>query len=189
MSRGDMVLAGLVVLALSPGASQAPAQSNATAANAIPRVRDYRVAHERGILAELESFVSLPNVAANVEDMRHNAETLVGMMERRGIETRILETGAVPHVFGELNVPGATRTVLFYCHFDGQPVDPSRWVGHRPFKPVYRNGSLQDGAEIVEWAASPERGSVTHRPHSRSSGRAPATPGVQAPRSRPARFG
>ena len=47
-----------------------------------------------------------------------------------------------PLVYGALNVPGATRTVLFYCHYDGQPVDPKAWKQPDPFTPVLRRGRL-----------------------------------------------
>lgn len=123
--------------------------------DAVRVVREYRVAHEREIIDELVQFLALPNVAADVAAMRRNAEALREMMGRRGIEARLLETGGAPYVFGELKVPGATRTVMFYSHYDGQPVDPSRWVGHRPFEPVFRDGALESGARIVEL---PDRG-------------------------------
>ncbi len=119
--------------------------------DAIRAVRDYRIAHEREIVEELVDLLSLPNVAADVTAIRRNAELLVAMLERRGIAARTLETNGPPYVFAELGVPGATRTILLYCHYDGQPVDPSRWVGHDPWTPVLRNRSLASGGEIVEF--------------------------------------
>ena len=38
----------------------------------------------------------------------------------------VLETAGNPLVWGELKVPGATRTLLLYAHYDGQPVEPPR---------------------------------------------------------------
>jgi acetylornithine deacetylase/succinyl-diaminopimelate desuccinylase-like protein len=58
-------------------------------------------------------------------------------------------------VYGELPVPGAKRTVIFYAHYDGQPVDPRRWKGHAPFEPVLRSESLERGGEIISF---PEKG-------------------------------
>src|SRR5206468_5548629 len=54
-----------------------------------------------------------------------------------------------PLVYGERLVAGATRTILFYLHYDGQPVDPSHWAQPDPFRPVLRAGSLEQGAEKV----------------------------------------
>ena len=31
-------------------------------------------------------------------------------------------------MFGELKTPGATKTVIIYAHYDGQPVDPRQWT-------------------------------------------------------------
>src|SRR5690606_5591143 len=93
-------------------------------------------------------FVALPNVASNLEDIRTNARHLVGMMERRGISARILELDDTPPaVYGELRTPGATRTVVFYAHYDGQPVDSTRWASP-PWRPVRRSGPM--GRRVTE---------------------------------------
>ncbi len=138
-------IAGLAIAV--PG--QVTAQSQEIVA-----VRGYRSTHEREIVGELIDFLRLPNIAANFSDIRENAGALVEMMERRGIEARLLETGGPPYVYGELFTPGATRTVLFYAHYDGQPVDDSRWEGHKPFDPVLRDGSLEVGGKIIALPAS-----------------------------------
>ena len=67
----------------------------------------------------------------------------------------IVATPGAPWVYGELTTPGATSTLLFYAHYDGQPADPARWIGHTPWEPVFRNGSLDDGAAIVPTPAAP----------------------------------
>ncbi len=130
-------------------ASHASAQSDA-----IRAVRAYRSAHEREIVRELVEFLKLPNVAADVPTMRRNATALIKMMERRGIQARTLETPGVPYVFGELRRPGAQHTVLFYCHYDGQPVAPERWTGHDPFEPVLRDRALEAGGRTIEFPSS-----------------------------------
>jgi acetylornithine deacetylase/succinyl-diaminopimelate desuccinylase-like protein len=37
-------------------------------------------------------------------------------------------------------VPGAKHTIVFYAHYDGQPVTPTEWDGGSPFTPVIREG-------------------------------------------------
>jgi acetylornithine deacetylase/succinyl-diaminopimelate desuccinylase-like protein len=144
MSRSAFAAAIFLLAAPAQALAQSPA---------ILAVRDYRAAHEAEIVDELVAFLALPNVAADIPDMRRNAEALTRMMERRGIQTRILETDGPPYVFGELRVAGADRTVLFYCHYDGQPVDTSRWVGHHPFAPTLRDGALEAGGTVVPFPA------------------------------------
>jgi acetylornithine deacetylase/succinyl-diaminopimelate desuccinylase-like protein len=43
--------------------------------------------------------------------------------------------GAPPLVFGEIHTPGATRTLVFYAHYDGQALDPKEWTAP-PFQPA-----------------------------------------------------
>ncbi len=136
-------------LAALPLAGPAPV-SGQTAANRA--VRAYHQANQKAILDELIGFLRLPNVAADSEAIRHNADVLTEMMELRGIMTRQLSTPGAPYVFGELQSPGATTTVLFYAHYDGQPVDLDKWLGHDPFSPVLRDAALEVGGRIIPYA-------------------------------------
>jgi acetylornithine deacetylase/succinyl-diaminopimelate desuccinylase-like protein len=74
------------------------------------------------------------------------------MMERRGITARLLATPGAPYVFGELRVAGAATTVLFYAHYDGQPVDPIQWSGHDPYSPILRDAALEAGGRVIAYA-------------------------------------
>jgi acetylornithine deacetylase/succinyl-diaminopimelate desuccinylase-like protein len=117
-------------------------------------VRAWRAAHEREVLRELTDLLALPNVATNLADVERNAGHLTGMLERRGFEVRRLSAGegTPPSLYGELQVPGAKRTALFYAHFDGQPVDQKGWLSD-PWKPVLRSGPLGDGVKEIDLAA------------------------------------
>ena len=60
----------------------------------------------------------------------------------------MLETpGSPPAVYGELRTPGATRTIVMYAHYDGQPVDPAA-MGNAALdanasrRPLERNGRV-----------------------------------------------
>jgi acetylornithine deacetylase/succinyl-diaminopimelate desuccinylase-like protein len=69
----------------------------------------------------------------------------------------VLATGSnsPPAVFGSLKVGHAKRTVLFYAHYDGQPVTPSQWSSD-PFLPVMRSNAMTEQSHDVDWqAASP----------------------------------
>ena len=61
--------------------------------------------------------------------------------------------GGPPAVYGELPTPGATRTVVLYAHYDGQPVDPPHGRSP-PWKPVLRDKALDDGGPEIP--ASPD---------------------------------
>jgi acetylornithine deacetylase/succinyl-diaminopimelate desuccinylase-like protein len=129
-----------------------PAAEAPQAAAAMQAARTHVAANERAIIDELRALLALPNVATNTADIRTNANALVAMLERRGITARILETGDAPvSVYGELNTPGATRTLLFYAHFDGQPLGPPEAWATDPFTPTLRSGRLEDNAPVIPW--------------------------------------
>ncbi|MEX2526727.1 MAG: M20/M25/M40 family metallo-hydrolase [Gemmatimonadota bacterium] len=113
------------------------------------RVAGWMAENQHAVVDELVDFLRIPNVASDLPNVRRNADALVEMMEARGITARLLETGGPPMVFGERRAPGATTTLLFYAHYDGQPVDPAGWVDHDPFEPILRTGRFEDGAETI----------------------------------------
>jgi acetylornithine deacetylase/succinyl-diaminopimelate desuccinylase-like protein len=122
---------------------------------AVEAARSHVAANEQAIVEELRDLLALPNVAPNAADIRRNAEALVAMFERRGITARILETPNAPvSVYAELATAGADRTLLFYAHFDGQPVEPlDAWITP-PFTPTLRSGRAEDDAAIIPWNAA-----------------------------------
>jgi len=104
--------------------------------DAVSRVRAWREQHEKEILLELFDFLKIPNVASNQGDIERNAQALGRMFElRRFLPDRIATSGS-PVVIAERRAPAARRTITFYFHYDGQPVDPTEWTYEPPFSPV-----------------------------------------------------
>jgi acetylornithine deacetylase/succinyl-diaminopimelate desuccinylase-like protein len=130
------------------------ADAGAAEPNVRERVRAYRTAHEKDIVRELSDLLVLPNVADKVADIDRNGERLTGMLRRRGFEVRRLSAGegTPASLYGELRVPGATRTVMFYAHYDGQPVDQQGWLSD-PWKPLLRTGPPGEGTKEVDLAS------------------------------------
>jgi acetylornithine deacetylase/succinyl-diaminopimelate desuccinylase-like protein len=98
-------------------------------------------------------LLAIPNVASDSENIRRNAAVLMAMMERRKLKPRLLEASdktAPPAVYGEWKTQGATRTLIFYAHYDGQPTDPRNWVGTLPWQPVLRRAALEVGGRVAE---------------------------------------
>src|SRR5688572_19959421 len=112
-------------------------------------VEQFVASRQQPIVRELVELLSIPNVAADRENVRRNAVLLRELFAKRGFTTEILETDGNPLVFAELRVPGAQRTLLFYAHYDGQPVDPKGWSQSSPFTPVLRRGRLEEGAQEI----------------------------------------
>jgi acetylornithine deacetylase/succinyl-diaminopimelate desuccinylase-like protein len=114
----------------------------------------YMREHQAAIVRELMDLLAIPNVRTDLPNIKRNAEQLRQMLDRRGMRPEVWETPSTPIVYGERLVPGAMRTILFYIHYDGQPVDPAHWRQPDPFRPVLRAGSLEEGAdEIRDFAA------------------------------------
>ncbi len=117
------------------------------------RVRQYRQAHETVLMDEYRQFLAIPNVSADSVNIRKNAEFILQMMKQRGIPAQLLDgivPGTTPAVFGEVRVPGATKTLTFYAHYDGQPVNPKQWAeGLESFKPIFITAPTEQGGTIV----------------------------------------
>ena len=126
-----------------------------TAQGGSPRdaVRSWRKAHEKAIVADFVALLSMPNVATNIDDVEKNAAYIEGELKARGFETRLLaaEPGTPPSVFAEMKVPRANRTVIFYAHYDGQPIGQKGWVS-TPFQPAMRTALPE--AKAVDWQNS-----------------------------------
>ena len=95
-------------------------------ATVVDQARTWRVAHEVEILSEFVELLAIPNLATDAPNIRRNATTIRAMCEKRGLTTTLLELeGAPPVVVADLSVPEAKRTIAFYAHYDGQPVETS----------------------------------------------------------------
>jgi acetylornithine deacetylase/succinyl-diaminopimelate desuccinylase-like protein len=149
----------IAALALLP-ATAAAQISRLTPEQVAAEVRDYRMNNEDRIMRELTDFLAIPNIASDTVNIQKNADHLVQLLEARGIETHLLTIkDRGPVVFGKLTSPEATRTIIFYAHYDGQPVDPAAWSdGGKPFEPVLRDKAIEAGGHRI---ATPEN-SATH---------------------------
>lgn len=131
-------------------------------------VRSYRQANEDRIYRELREFLSIPNVASDTPNIQKNAAHLKELLEARGVETHLLSIeGRGPVVFGKLDTLGAPRTVIFYAHYDGQPVTPPDWADKSPFSPVLRDKSIEAGGKVISFG--PESDPDERRIYARSA--------------------
>jgi len=133
----------------------------AAASPAAAAPRDWAEANREALLREYLGLLAIPNVATNRADIRRNANHILGMMRRRDLAPRLLESAdgqAPPLIYGEWRVPGATRTYILYAHYDGQPVTPSAWTVTQPFTPRLVGGGRE--ARIYARSASDDKAGV-----------------------------
>jgi acetylornithine deacetylase/succinyl-diaminopimelate desuccinylase-like protein len=147
-------------------AAIAMGQDNAAARAA----REWRQQHERAIVDEFFALLAIPNIARDHDNIQRNAEAIAHMLEQRGVPSRLVSVaGANPVVFGEIRTPGATRTIVFYAHYDGQPLDPKEWASP-PFEPVLRDKPVQDGGRVIPLPAAGQPFDPEWRLYARGSG-------------------
>lgn len=142
----------------------------AQAASPAAEVRAWRQGHEKQVIEEFAKLLSMPNVATNVADVEANADYLQTLLKARGftsVQKLYAEPGTPPSVFAELKTQGAKRTVVFYAHYDGQPVGQKGWITP-PFTPAVRTNLPE--ARPVDWQAATGRLDPAWRIYGRSAG-------------------
>ena len=117
-------------------------------------------AHQQQVLDEYTRFLAIPNLASDQPNIERNVSFIVDMFTRRGVSARVLRVEKSPPVIVvNLASPGATSTIAFYAHYDGQPVDASQWTSP-PWQPVikddhiYARSASDDKAPIMAMAAA-----------------------------------
>lgn len=128
-----------LLLLLSNAVAQSPT------GDAVEAARAFRTEHGAKILADFVSLLALPNVGSDAVNIRQNADFIQTAFERRGIQIEQWKVpGAPPLIYGSLTIPGASRTLGIYVHYDGQPADPSNWT-HNPWEPTLYTASMEAG--------------------------------------------
>jgi acetylornithine deacetylase/succinyl-diaminopimelate desuccinylase-like protein len=111
--------------------------------------RKWRQDHERAIVNELVTLLAVPNVSSDKPNIQRNAELIAKMLQARGLTPKLVSAGGGnPVVVADIRTPGATRTIGFYAHYDGQPLDPREWASP-PFEPMLRNRPVEDGGTPI----------------------------------------
>ena len=97
-------------------------------------------------VTELKDYLAIPSISAlpqHAGDVRRCAQWTADEMRRVGLENvRLIDTPGNPIVYGDwLKAPGAP-TMLFYGHYDVQPVDPLELWESPPFEATVRDGEI-----------------------------------------------
>ena len=110
-------------------------------------VSRYRDANGPRILRDFATLLTYPNRARDTADIERAAAYIRDQLQAAGVQSELLRVdGAPPIVYGALGVPGATRTLGVYVHYDGQPVDPKAWT-HPPFEPTLYTAAMEAGGK------------------------------------------
>lgn len=123
-------------------------------------------------LKRLKEWLSIPNNARNPDQIKQNLDWLDQNFKQLGFDVSLLGTQGHPLFFAEKKVSDKLPTVLFYMHFDGQPVDSSKWDQESPYIPVIKKlendrwvevaaqDSLNNEYRIFARSASDDKGPI-----------------------------
>ncbi|MDD4871078.1 MAG: dipeptidase [Kiritimatiellae bacterium] len=107
--------------------------------------KDFFAKNEQRFIDEWKEFLTFPSISADPaheQDCLNCASWLVKHLDKIGFSSRLLETSSKPVVFAEHKGKPGKPVVLFYGHYDVQPVDPLNEWQSPPFQPAFRNGRI-----------------------------------------------
>ena len=122
------------------------------------RVVDFINVNRDRYVDELKQYLAIPSISAlpqHATDVRRAADWTASALRAAGVpDVRLVDTPGHPVVYGEwLGAPGKP-TILFYGHYDVQPVDPLELWTSPPFEATIRDG------EIYARGAADDKGQV-----------------------------
>jgi acetylornithine deacetylase/succinyl-diaminopimelate desuccinylase-like protein len=110
------------------------------------KVVDFINVNRDRYIDEMKRYLAIPSISALPEhkgDMRKCAEWTRDEMSRIGLQKcRLEETPGHPIVYGEWLGAPDKPTILFYGHYDVQPVDPLHLWTSPPFEATIRDGEI-----------------------------------------------
>lgn len=93
----------------------------------------------RHSIDELRDFVKIPNDALDHANINRNLTWLTKKFNDRGFNTSVLPTEGESLFFAVLPMQDNKPTILFYMHFDGQSIDPTKWDQPNPYDVVLKS--------------------------------------------------
>jgi acetylornithine deacetylase/succinyl-diaminopimelate desuccinylase-like protein len=107
---------------------------------------------------ELKQYLAIPSISAlpaHAADVKRCAEWTAEELRRIGLQgVKAIDTPGNPIVYGEWLGAAGAPTILFYGHYDVQPVDPvDQWTSP-PFEATIRDG------EIYARGAADDKGQI-----------------------------
>ncbi|MCH7968738.1 MAG: M20/M25/M40 family metallo-hydrolase [Thaumarchaeota archaeon] len=110
------------------------------------------------LVSELQTLIRQPSISAKNEGLEKCAQLVKKTLQKAGIRSQILRLGKniPPLVYGELrSKKNPKKTLLFYNHYDVQPVEPLDLWESPPFSAkvkgnkVFGRGSADDKGELI----------------------------------------
>ena len=110
------------------------------------------------LISELQILIRQPSISAKNEGIEECAKLVAKTLKKSGISSEILrlKKGVAPLIFGEVkSKQNPNKTLLFYNHYDVQPVEPLDLWNDDPFSgkikgnKIFGRGSSDDKGELI----------------------------------------
>jgi len=101
---------------------------------------------------ELHEFLSIPNDSHYKDHIENNIAWIEKAFQKRDFKTTIIPTPGNPYFFAEKQINKSYKTILFYIHLDGQPVDSTKWDQESPYKPVLKQKDKNGNWSNIDWS-------------------------------------
>jgi acetylornithine deacetylase/succinyl-diaminopimelate desuccinylase-like protein len=112
----------------------------------VDKIIDFININRERYLEELKALLAIPSISAlpqHAGDVKRCADWCADEMRRIGLQNvRLVETPGNPVVYGDWLGAAGAPTVLFYGHYDVQPVDPLELWESPPFEATVRDGEI-----------------------------------------------
>ena len=108
-------------------------------------------AHLKQTLLQHKEFVSMPNLPADAALMLANINWVADQYKQLDFKTTLLPAPTHPILLAEKVVDPKLKTILFYFHIDGQPVDKTAWNQEDPFVPVLKEMDNNGKWSTIDW--------------------------------------
>jgi acetylornithine deacetylase/succinyl-diaminopimelate desuccinylase-like protein len=110
------------------------------------------------LIIDLQTLIRQPSVSAKNEGIEECAKLVQKLLKNSGIKSELLrlKKGVAPIVYGEIkSKKNPKKTLLFYNHYDVQPVEPFDLWEYPPFdgirkgNKIFGRGATDDKGELI----------------------------------------
>jgi len=114
--------------------------------------------HRNELLNDLQTLIKQPSISAKNEGIEECSILVSKMLKKAGVSSEILRLNknSAPLVFGEVkSKSNPSKTLLFYNHYDVQPVEPIEEWDYPPFSgkiignKIFGRGASDDKGELI----------------------------------------
>jgi len=109
------------------------------------KILGYLDSHRNEHVDQLVEFLKIPSISSqsdHTDDIKRAAAFVSDELRELGLSVEVFDLGGHPLIYAESEIKPERKTLLFYGHYDVQPVDPLDLWHTPPFEPRIENGII-----------------------------------------------